>query len=175
MPHSDPPHGQEEGGIGEVGIDIVLTSRVRAMLTDHGETFLSRMLTPAELRDCHKHEGIDLLSVAGRIAAKEAAFKSLATSGAVLPWLGMEVRTAAGGRPVLHLAGRARALADRADVTAIRISISHDGEYAVGMAVALARNGRNPSDPSPHTPQEVDRADTHPAGQGLDSQAPPGA
>lgn len=175
MPQTEPLPGQDAGGIGQVGVDIVLTARVHALLADHGEAFLARMLTPAELEDCRKQERLDLLSVAGRIAAKEAAFKSLATSGTVLPWLGLEVRTAPGGRSVLHLAGQARILADRANVAAIRISISHDGDYAVGMALAVMRPPRPSSESSPHQPQEVHRADAHPAGQGLDPQTPPGA
>jgi holo-[acyl-carrier protein] synthase len=158
-----------------VGVDIVLTARVRTLLADHGEPVLARMLTAAELADCRKRECLDLLSVAGRIAAKEAAFKTLATSGVPLPWLGLEVRTAPGGRPVLHLDAPVRALADRANVSAIRISISHDGEYAVGMAVAVLRQGPPLSDPQPRKPQEVHHADAPPAGQGLDPQAPPGA
>lgn len=131
-------------GLGEVGVDIVLTQRVRALLTEHSKSVLARMLTPTELKDCCKEGHLDAQSVAGRLAAKEAAFKALATSDKVLPWLDMEVRSAPGGRPVLRLSGAAQSLADQAGLTTIRISISHDGDYAVAVAVGAVPISASP-------------------------------
>ncbi|MDQ0939277.1 holo-ACP synthase [Streptomyces sp. V1I1] len=162
-------------GLGEVGVDIVLTQRVRTMLTDHGERILTRMLTPAELEDCCKEGRLDLLSVAGRLAAKEAAFKTLAVPGSALPWLGMEVRRAAGGRPTLHLSGAARNLAAQAGVSDVRISISHDGDYAVAVAAA-ARTPEPTSLTAPSAPKgKADHGHPPEAAQGLDPQAAPRA
>ncbi|GHH00339.1 holo-ACP synthase [Streptomyces rubradiris] len=168
MPPSDLLPGPGAGGIGEVGIDIVLTARVRAMLAEHGERILARMLTPAELADRPAQDETDPQWIAGRLAAKEAAFKALATSGTALPWLDLEVRSAPGGRPVLRLGPAARAVADRAGVGSVRISISHDGEYAVALAVAVAH-------PDSPTQEELPHARFGTAGQGLDPQASPSA
>jgi holo-[acyl-carrier protein] synthase len=63
----------------------------------------------------------------------------LATTGKAVPWLGLEVVMAPGGRPTLTLHPSARALAQAAGVRTVRISISHDGEYAIAMAVAVLR------------------------------------
>lgn len=167
MPTRDPVFEPAALGLGEVGIDIVLTQRVRALLAEHGDTVLARMLTPMELEDCRREGGLDVRSVAGRLAAKEAAFKALATSGTVLPWLGMEVCSAPGGRPVLRLGAAARTLADRAGVAVVRISISHDGDYAVAVAIAtLARPEHTGS-----ALEEIHHGHTAAAAQGLDSQA----
>ncbi len=149
MPPRDPGLEPAALGLGEVGIDNVLTQRVRALLAEHGDTVLARMLTPMELEDCRREGGLDVLSVAGRLAAKEAAFKALATSGKVLPWLGLEVRSVPGGRPVLRLRAAAQFLADQAGVAAVRISISHDGDYAVAVAVAAVAT---PASPGPTKP-----------------------
>ncbi|MDF9817145.1 holo-[acyl-carrier protein] synthase [Streptomyces sp. SPB162] len=149
----------------------MLTSRVDSMLAEHGDAVLSRMLTPAELGDCHRDGRLDILSVAGRLAAKEAAFKALNTTGAVLPWLGMEVLKVPGGKPVLTLRwATARRLADQAGVSGIRISISHDGAYAVAIAAATLA----PAAPSliAPLPKETSHGSTVAAAQGLDSQAP---
>lgn len=136
MPTTETTPPPPAAHLGDVGVDIVLVQRVRTMLADHGERVLSRMLTTAELADCRREDRLDLLSVAGRLAAKEAAFKALALSDSALPWLGMEVRKSACGRPCLHLSGTGRVLAARMGVSSVRISISHDGEYAVAVAAA---------------------------------------
>lgn len=175
MSPAEPPSRPSAAGPGEVGVDIVLTRRVSTMLAEHGERLLTRMLTAAELEDCRKEGRLDILSVAGRLAAKEAAFKTLAAPGVVLPWLGMEVRRAAGGRPTLHLSGTARDLAAQAGVSVVRISISHDGDYAVAVAAAVC----TPEAPtSPHHPSRRER-ENHGSGsqpaQGLDPQATPRA
>jgi holo-[acyl-carrier protein] synthase len=164
-------------GLGEVGIDIVLTGRVRSMIADHGERILTRMLTAAELEDCRKGGRLDLLSVAGRLAAKEAAFKALAVSDSALPWLGLEVRSAGGGRPCLHLNGTAHTLAARSGVSSVRISISHDGDYAVAVAVAArgAEPGFTDPDPASSTKGQAGHGHAPAAAQGLDSQATPRA
>ncbi|MCZ4102294.1 holo-ACP synthase [Streptomyces sp. H39-C1] len=155
---------------GDIGVDIMLTSRVDRMLAEHGDEVLARMLTPAELGDCHRDGSLDILSVAGRLAAKEAAFKTLNTSGVVLPWLAMEVRKAPGGKPVLSLRSTARRLAEQAGVSGIRISIGHDGAYAV--AIAAASPGSFPPPRTAPSAKENSHGRTAAADQGLDPQAP---
>jgi holo-[acyl-carrier protein] synthase len=171
----DPPlvYQAQSTGLGEVGVDIVLTERVRAMLTVHGEDIFTRMLTPAELDDCRKDGELDLLSIAGRIAAKEATFKAICHSEAPLPWLAIEVHKDPVGRPYLKLTGSARTLAVKAQVGQIRLSISHDGDYAVAMAVAACRC-RPPLAPS-YTEGTANYGRERAAAQGLDPQAAPPA
>ena len=43
------------------------------------------------------------------------------------------------GRPVVRLSGRAAALADGAGVGPIDVSLSHSGDHALAVAVAITR------------------------------------
>jgi holo-[acyl-carrier protein] synthase len=118
-------------------MDIVSAARVRRIVAEHGEPFLLRMLTERELADCRTDEGLNLLSVCGRIAAKEAAFKTLRVADRLLPWLDIEVRRADGGWPLIELHGRAARLAQEAGIEGITVSISHDVDYAVAVGAPV--------------------------------------
>jgi holo-[acyl-carrier-protein] synthase len=74
--------------------------------------------------------------LAGRLAAKEAVLKGLGTgltSG--IAWRDLEVLRGPGGAPLLHLSGRAAAVAAGLGATQIRLSLSHDHEKAVAVAI----------------------------------------
>ncbi|MEU7046451.1 holo-ACP synthase [Streptomyces varsoviensis] len=121
------------------GADLLPVSRVEGMVRGSGERFLATLLTPAELRDCATDHGTFLPAVAGRLAAKEAVFKTFHTPLSSLPWLSIEVRKAPGGWPEAVLHGAARRLADAAGLTDLSLSISHDGGFAFAVAVATVR------------------------------------
>ncbi len=58
-----------------VGVDIVDISRIDALKKNFGMRFLSRIFTPEEIAYCTaRHD--TAASLAGRFAAKEAAFKA---------------------------------------------------------------------------------------------------
>ncbi|AUG80688.1 Putative Holo-[acyl-carrier-protein] synthase [Kitasatospora sp. MMS16-BH015] len=122
---------------GPLGLDIVSAQRVRGIIEEHGEAFLSRMLTERELADCRVDTGLHLLTVCGRIAAKEAAFKALRVTGRPMPWLEIEIRRGPGGWPTVELFGEAAALAAEAGIERIGVSISHDVDYAVAVGAPL--------------------------------------
>ncbi|WP_045305933.1 holo-ACP synthase [Saccharothrix sp. ST-888] len=124
-------------GWANLGMDIVSAARVRQMVDEHGESFLLRMLTEQELADCRTDEGLNLLTVCGRIAAKEAAFKTLRVADRILPWLDIEVHRADGGWPLIELHGRAAQLAQDAGIEGITVSISHDVDYAVAVGAPV--------------------------------------
>jgi holo-[acyl-carrier protein] synthase len=124
-----------------VGIDIVPLARVRAML-ESAPQVLRRHFTEAELAD----GGADVAGLAGRLAAKEAVFKTIRSPGAVLPWLGIQIHTEAGGWPVAALSGRAATLAAAAGFLDVDISISHDGDYAIAAAVVTTTTPPPPTE-----------------------------
>ncbi|MFD4909665.1 holo-ACP synthase [Kitasatospora purpeofusca] len=149
-----------EGAV-RVGVDIVRTDRVRDLLRDHGPGILTTMLTARELADSATAVGLDLLTASGRIAAKEAVFKLLRARDIVLPWLEVEVSRQPGGAPLATLSGRIAALAEEAGVHAIDISISHDGDYAVAMAVSSPTRPTRQDRPAPDgTESEEDTVPT---------------
>ncbi|MER5640242.1 holo-ACP synthase [Kitasatospora sp. NPDC002227] len=120
-----------------LGMDIVSAQRVRRIIEEHGEPFLGRMLTPRELSDCRIDTGLHLLTVCGRIAAKEAAFKTLRVTGRPMPWLDIEIRRGPGGWPTVELSGAAAVFADMAGIESVSVSISHDVDYAVAVAAPV--------------------------------------
>jgi holo-[acyl-carrier protein] synthase len=115
-----------------VGIDLVKSATIQEALAEHGERYLRRVYTEAEVAECAG----DPLRLASRFAAKEAAMKVLrpAADDAV-PWPAVEVLRGAGVTPALTLHGPARALADAAGLTEFAVSLTHEDEYAAAVVV----------------------------------------
>ena len=116
------------------GVDLIEIERVRAAIDAHGERFLQRVYTAAELACC----GRRVESLAARFAAKEAVAKALGTGvwrNGVM-WTDIEVIKAESGAPVLHLHGAAAAIAATAGLSEWSISLSHDRTRAIAFVVA---------------------------------------
>ncbi len=133
-----------------LGTDIVEITRLRGSLERHGMAFFERILTPDELAYCRQDhiqgrhdDSLFLNRAAGRIAVKEAVSKALGlgVSGLGysdgLPWRNIEVVSVPKKQPNLKLTGKAHEAAKSAGVTHWRISLSHDGGYAVATAIGL--------------------------------------
>lgn len=112
------------------GCDVVEVARLAAAL-DRRAGLLERVFTTRELVDVRRG-GVEVGSavererLAARFAAKEATRKALGNLR--LGFHRVEVRTAGGGAPVLHLDGL------RAPLTC---SLSHDGGIAMAVVVGL--------------------------------------
>jgi holo-[acyl-carrier protein] synthase len=59
----------------KTGIDLIEIPRIQAALDRHGDRFLERVFTPAEIAECRGRAE----ALAVRFAAKEAAVKALGT------------------------------------------------------------------------------------------------
>ncbi|MER6100664.1 holo-ACP synthase [Streptomyces sp. NPDC001728] len=151
------PAAPPAGGLGwaNLGMDIVSVNRVRRLLAQYGERFFERMLTPGELADCRTSSGLDLLSLCGRIAAKEAAFKTLRVRGRFLPWPDIVVRRSEGGWPLVELHRAAAEMAAESGITEITVSISHDVDYAVAVAAPIIAPAPYSSPTPPTNPAAV--------------------
>jgi holo-[acyl-carrier protein] synthase len=118
------------------GVDIIEIERLERAIERHGDRFLARVFTPAEiLQSCRRPE-----SLAGKFAAKEAAAKALGTgvwrNG--IGWLDFEVRKdPESGAPDLHLHQAAAERAARMGLNTWSLSISHDRTHAVAFVVAM--------------------------------------
>jgi len=119
-----------------VGIDVVPEQRVRQLLDRHGERILKRLFTPGELAGATDlaHQALHL---AGRLAAKEAAYKALSAEGADLGigWQSIEVERLEDGRPRLVLHGPALARFTALGASRCHVSLSHDGGIAAAVVV----------------------------------------
>jgi len=118
------------------GVDIVACERLRQAIDRHGDRFLRRVFTPAELEYClARRRRIEHL--AGRFAAKEAVLKILGTGWrGGINWTDIEVRNEPSGRPQVFLAGRCLQIAEKRGLSNILISISHIETHAIASAVA---------------------------------------
>jgi holo-[acyl-carrier protein] synthase len=120
-----------------IGTDIVECVRIARMIEHHGELFLRRVYTPAEIRYCQARKRATE-HFAGRWAAKEAILKCLGTGWQKgICWTDLEVRNEQSGLPQVQLSGAARDRAAELKIGNILVSISHCRAYATAHAVAV--------------------------------------
>lgn len=118
-----------------LGIDIAEIDRIEAAIRRHGQPFLNRVYTPAEIRYCEEHRN-RYERYAGRFAAKEAGMKALGTGWRRgVRWVDLEVVRVRGGKPTLALHGRAEEIAAELGVNSISMSITHSGNLAVAQVI----------------------------------------
>jgi holo-[acyl-carrier protein] synthase len=130
-----------------LGTDLVFVPRLVANYRRHGQQFFARLLTDTELRYCQGErsgrESVFMKKAAGRIAVKEAVSKALGcginglgwTQG--VQWKQIEVLSQSQSPPDLRLTGRALELSNELGIRSWRLSLSHDGDYAMATVIAL--------------------------------------
>jgi holo-[acyl-carrier protein] synthase len=119
-----------------IGIDVVPVQRMQELLDRHGDRALQKLFTPSEIARA-KNLAHQVLFLAGRVAAKEAAYKALSAQGADLGigWQSIEVERLEDGRPRLVLHGPALARFNALGATRCHVSLSHDGGIAAAVVV----------------------------------------
>jgi len=121
-----------------VGTDLVQVSRIAQSIHQFGDRFVHRLFTADEIAYASSNPALLAERLAARFAAKEAAIKALSLSDTGLDWRQIEVQRSASGHCSLALHGVARDAAVRARITELSVSLSHDGDYALAVVVALA-------------------------------------
>lgn len=114
------------------GIDLIEIERIERAIQRHGERFLQRVFTPAELAEA----GGNPASLAARFAAKEAAAKALGTGIGTVGWLEIELLRQYDQPPTLHLSGGATQRAAELGLTEWAVSLSHTTTLAIASVVA---------------------------------------
>ncbi len=118
-----------------MGIDITEVSRIAAAIARHGERFLHRVFTPAEIRYCESKKN-RYERYAARFAAKEATMKAVGTGWRHgVAWTDIEVGREPGGRPTLHLSGRVKQHADNLGMHHASISLTHTEDTAMAQVI----------------------------------------
>jgi len=125
-----------------LGIDVASIERIAGALDRFGDRFWQRLLTTGEQHDLAGRVADRATALAGRFAAKEAAFKALGGPRDV-GWRPLEVRRGARGAPELVLHGPAEAHAARLGATRSHISITHDA--GVACSVVLLEHAEVPA------------------------------
>jgi holo-[acyl-carrier protein] synthase len=120
------------------GVDLAEVDRIREAIERHGQRFIERIYTPAEIayveRKANRYE-----RYAARFAAKEAGMKAIGTGwrGGVR-WRDFEVTNLPSGRPTLRFHGVAAQFADKLGVRNITLSITHTAVQAMAIVILEA-------------------------------------
>jgi len=124
-----------------LGTDIIECARIARVIETHGELFLRRIFTPAEIDYCNgKKRSTE--HFAGRWAAKEAIFKALGTGWrGKVQWTDFEIQHNGLGRPVVHVTGTSKDFLIEERVADVLLSLSHCREYATATAIATRAEG----------------------------------
>ncbi len=115
------------------GIDTIEISRLESIREAIRERFIERVYTSQEIAQARDRNDV----LAGLFAAKEAVSKALGTGIGRVHWQDIEILHLNTGQPVVHLHGQAQITADELGLTDWSVSISHDRNKAVAVAVAI--------------------------------------
>jgi len=121
-----------------VGIDLVAVESVSDALREHGDRYLDRIYTEAEVRQCRTSHGLAHARLAARFAAKEATIKVLRPADEPVPWRSIELVRHPSGWIDLELSGRAAALAADQSLGDFAVSVSHEAGFATAVVIAHA-------------------------------------
>lgn|SRR5689334_4012247 len=120
-----------------VGVDVASVAEVASSIARFGERYVRRLFTDDEAAYCRAAPGrVAAERFAARFAAKEAAVKVLRPAAPWTDWREIEVQRSADGWTEVVLHGEAAALAERAGIAALHLSVSHTSEYAAAVVVA---------------------------------------
>lgn len=115
------------------GIDTIEISRLSEIRPEIRDRFIIRVFTKGEIIQARDRN--DALS--GLFAAKEAVSKALGTGIGRVAWRDIEIIHLTSGQPTVHLHGQAKIIAEQLGLQDWSISISHDRNKAIALAVAI--------------------------------------
>lgn len=118
-----------------IGTDMVLVSRIEAVLGRQGDRFARRILTDAEWQRYIAH-GQPARFLAKRFAAKEAILKALGTGLAQgMSWHCIQIDRDPLGAPKVVLSGAALSRMEAGGGGVMLLSLSDEREQALAFAV----------------------------------------
>lgn len=120
-----------------IGFDIVQVSRITESLQAFGAAFTRRLFTPSEVAYASSGQAMQAERLAARFAAKEAVIKALVLTEVGVNWRDIEVTRDANGACAVKLHGAVAVHAQSQGVQALHLSLSHDGDYAGAVVLAL--------------------------------------
>lgn len=122
-----------------VGVDLVDVRRIADSMETFGDRFLERLFTDGEIAYATAAPAQTAQRLAARFAAKEATIKALSLVDRGVDWKHIEVTRDAAGGPALALHGSVADAARELCVAQLSVSLSHEGDQAIAVVVAQAR------------------------------------
>lgn len=112
----------------KIGTDIIQIDRIKRLIEKHDDNFKKRFLCESEIKSLKKVE-----SMAGHWAAKEAISKALGCGiGSQLSFHDIIITKDSQGAPIFTLSQTAQ---NKHKIKESSLSISHDGGFAIAVAV----------------------------------------
>lgn len=119
------------------GIDIIEIDRIEKAIKN--EKFIERIFCKEE-RDYLLKRNMNIRTVAGMFAGKEAVSKALGQGIRNYKWTDIKILHDSLGKPFVVLSGNAEDIAENLGIENIYISISHCDTYAVAFAIAEGKS-----------------------------------
>lgn len=122
-----------------IGTDMILITRLKAVLERRGDRFAGKILGPQEMqRYLHRRAKVELRGLrylATRFAAKEAFSKALGL-GMRMPmsWRAMQLLNAPSGKPEAVCSGKLKEHMEKLGLKA-QVSVTDEAEYAMAFVV----------------------------------------
>jgi holo-[acyl-carrier protein] synthase len=117
-----------------MGLDLVDLGRIREILERHPDRFVDRFCRSGEVKTNHGEARVQ--HIGGLFAAKEAVMKALGTGwDAGVSFRQVEITRNPNGAPGVVLHGRAAEIAADLGVVHIHLSITHERQLAVAVAI----------------------------------------
>lgn len=137
-----------------MGTDLVYLPRIEDLYEKFGSRFLDKVLTLSEKRFCTTPVSLKakIARIGGRIAAKEAVVKTLGIGISTLGnpqgllWSHIELVREERHAPRIRLMDKAAVTASALGIEDWWVSLTHDGDYALAVVMALKLM------PKPQTP-----------------------
>ncbi len=115
-----------------LGIDIVSVERIEKII-QRKERFLTKIFSEEEVQEIKNRKNF-YEALAGKFACKEAVIKAL---GGGLSPKDISVMHKKDGSPYVILSSRAKKKFESFMVNSIAVSISHDGGFAIAVAILV--------------------------------------
>ncbi len=118
-----------------IGTDLVSVKRIEDALFRHGDRFLHRILSEAEVAE-YAGTSQSARFLAKRFAAKEAFSKAWGTGiGASVGWHDVSVGHDAKGKPLINPSASLNEKFVQEKIVAAHLSLSDEGEHALAFVV----------------------------------------
>lgn len=116
------------------GIDLVEIRRIRRVTERHGQHFISKILTKAEMDQLPASNPVP--RIAALFAGKEAAVKALGTGFAQgIHFTSVEILHEHTGKPSVQFHGKAQELVKAMGVTSAQVSLTHEKTHAAAVVI----------------------------------------
>lgn len=119
------------------GIDIVEINRMRDAIKKWGDSFLTKIFTPLEIKYSNSRR-FSPQHFAARFAAKEAVVKAFGEPNKhPIRWTDIEVLNDKEGKPVIRFHATALRAKKKKRIGDVVVSMSHSKNYAVANAILI--------------------------------------